>query len=100
MRGLIAGSIAVAGFIAPVALAQAAPIAFHDQAVAAPAITLVVQRCGHGYHREAATPDKAGVWHGHCVPNAPKKHPEAAAPPASVPPVSAPPASPQSPPHS
>lgn len=81
MRGLIAGLVAVAGFIISAAPAQAAPVAFHGQAGAAPAITLVVQRCGHGYHREAATPDKAGVWHGRCVPNAPKKVPEAVTPP-------------------
>jgi hypothetical protein len=80
MRVLIAGVVAVAGLIASAALVQAAPIAFHDQAAAAPAITLVVQRCGHGFHREAATPDKAGVWHGHCAPNAPKKQPDAATP--------------------
>jgi hypothetical protein len=90
MRALIVGIVGVAGLIASTALVQAAPTAFHDQAVAAPAITLVVQRCGHGYHREAATPDKSGVWHGKCAPNAPKKSPDSANPPGT----------PQSPPHS
>ena len=89
MRALIVGIVGVAGLIASTALVQAAPIAFHDQVVAAPVTTLVVQRCGHGYHREAATPDKSGVWHGKCAPNA-KKSPDSAIPPGT----------PQSPPHS
>jgi hypothetical protein len=83
MRALIVGAFAVAGLMAHATLVQAAPIGFHIAAQATPPITQVVQRCGHGFHREAATPDNSGVWHGHCVANAPKKQPEAATPPGS-----------------
>jgi len=83
MRALIVGVFAAAGLMAHAMPVQTAPIGFHTQLRATPPITQVVQRCGHGFHREAATPDKSGVWHGHCVANAPKKQPEAATLPGS-----------------
>jgi hypothetical protein len=53
-------------------LAQAAPIAWHHQAVANPAITMVRDYCGHGFHRDDKRRDKAGARLGKCVPNKPK----------------------------
>src|SRR5207244_2926522 len=48
--------------------ASAAPHPAHVVAIAAPAITMVRQRCGEGMKRENAWQDKNGAWHGRCVP--------------------------------
>ena len=83
MRAIIVSLVAVASVMGPAALVQAAPTALHRQAVTDPAITMVWQRCGHGFHRgNDAWKDKGGGWHGTCVPNKPKA--------ASHPPVNAP----------
>jgi len=68
VRALIIPTIALAGLIGLAAPVQAAPIAPHEFAVAAPAITTVRQRCGEGMRREKAWQDKNGAWHGPCVP--------------------------------
>ena len=74
MRAMITPLIAIAGLIIELAgPVQAAPAIPQDLGVAAPAITLVRQRCGHGFHREKAWQDKGGAWHGKCVPNPPKQ---------------------------
>jgi len=73
MRAVIMSFIAVAGFLGLAAPVQAAPAAPHYLSAASPAITMVVQRCGHGKHREAGWQDKHGVWHGKCVANPTKK---------------------------
>jgi len=73
MRAVIVSLVAVASVIGPAALVQAAPTAMHRQAVADPAITMVWQRCGHGFHRgNTAWQSKSGGWNGPCVPNKPK----------------------------
>jgi hypothetical protein len=66
MRVVIMSFVAVAGFIGLAGPVQAAPAAPHD--LAAPAITMVRQRCGEGMKRENAWRDKYGAWHGRCVP--------------------------------
>jgi len=68
MRTVIIPFIAVAGFLGLAAPVQAVPVAPHYLSVAAPAITMVRQRCGEGMKREKAWQDKVGAWHGRCVP--------------------------------
>jgi len=70
----IVSLIAVASVVGPPIVAEAAPLAaLHGEAATNPAITLVWQRCGHGFHRgNRAWLDKGGGWHGPCVPNKPK----------------------------
>ena len=73
MRAIFVSLVAVASVIGPAALVQAAPTAMHREAVADPAITMVLQRCGHGFHRGmGASLSKQGAWTGPCVPNKPK----------------------------
>ena len=61
---------AISSTIGFAGLAQAAPLALHDRAAADPSVTLVWQRCGHGFHRgNTAWKDKTGAWHGPCVAN-------------------------------
>jgi hypothetical protein len=67
MRTLIIPLVALAGAIGLAAPVEAAPVALHDLAVAAPAITMVRQRCGEGMKRAKAWQDKTGAWHGPCV---------------------------------
>ena len=73
MRTVIIPFIAAAGFLGLAAPVQAVPAAPHYLSVAAPAITMVRQRCGQGRHRENGWQDKQGAWHGKCVPNPPPK---------------------------
>ena len=68
MRTLIIPMVALAGLIGFAAPVQAMPAALHDVVVAAPAITMVRQRCGEGMKRENSWQDKNGAWHGRCVP--------------------------------
>jgi hypothetical protein len=68
MRAVIMPLVALAGLMGLATPAQAAPAALHDLTVAAPAITMVRQRCGSGMKRENAWRDKQGAWHGRCVP--------------------------------
>lgn len=68
MRAVIVPLFALAGFIGLAAPIEAAPIALHDLAVTAPAVTMVRQRCGEGMKRAKAWQDKNGAWHGPCVP--------------------------------
>jgi hypothetical protein len=72
MRAGIVSFVAIAAVIGTIAPVQAGPTALPREAVTDPAITLVWQRCGHGYHRgNRAWQDKTGAWHGPCVPNRP-----------------------------
>jgi hypothetical protein len=68
MRIVIIPLAAVAGLIALATPGQAAPTAPREFAVAAPATTMVRQRCGQGMKRQKAWQDKNGAWHGKCVP--------------------------------
>ena len=68
MRVVITSLIALTGLIAFAPPGQAAPATPQGLAVAAPAITMVRQRCGAGMKREKAWQDKQGAWHGRCVP--------------------------------
>jgi hypothetical protein len=68
MRAVIVPLVALAGFIVLASPVEAAPAALHELSVAAPAITMVRQRCGEGMKRENAWQDKNGAWHGRCVP--------------------------------
>ena len=68
MRVMIIPLVALVGLMGLAVPVQAAPAAPHELAVAAPAITMVRQRCGQGYKRENAWQDKQGAWHGRCVP--------------------------------
>jgi hypothetical protein len=69
MRAVIVRMFALVGLIGLVMPAQAAPVVRHDSGVsAAPAITMVRQRCGADMKRDASGwQDKHGAWHGGCV---------------------------------
>jgi hypothetical protein len=72
VRAIIASLLGVASVMGAATLAQAAPTALHRQAVTNPAITMVRDYCGHGFHRDDKRRDKAGARLGKCVPNKPK----------------------------
>jgi hypothetical protein len=79
--------LAVVGLFGLVTQGQATPAAPQGLALAAPAITMVRDYCGKGFHRENKQRDKWGAWRGKCVQNKPKK----TAPPAAGAPGGAPP---------
>ena len=68
MRAISPPAVALAGLLCLATPLQAAPVVPHDLGVAAPATTLVRQRCGTGMKREKGWQDKNGAWHGKCVP--------------------------------
>jgi hypothetical protein len=68
MRTAIVALVAVFGLMALAASGSAAPAAPRAIAVAAPAIVLVRDGCGPGWHRQAWR-DRWGNWRNRCVPN-------------------------------
>jgi hypothetical protein len=68
MRATIVALVAVFGLIALPAQVSAAPAAPHDIALSTPAIELVRDGCGAGWHRQGWR-DRWGYWHARCVPN-------------------------------
>jgi hypothetical protein len=68
MRITVIALVAVCGLVALPAPVRAAPTAPHDIAVAAPAIVLVRDGCGPGWHAQGRR-DRWGRWHRRCVPN-------------------------------
>ena len=81
MRAIVLSIAGVAGVFCAATAAQAAPTAAPRGVTGDPAVTMVWQRCGHGFHRgNGAWQSKSGGWNGPCVPNKPKT---AMAPPAA-----------------
>jgi hypothetical protein len=68
MRSAIVVLVAVFGLMAVPAPLRAAPGTPHDIAAAAPAIVLVRDGCGPGWHAQGWR-DRWGNWHRRCVPN-------------------------------
>ena len=68
MRAVIIPVFAAAALFGLAAPVQSAPAVPAGIDVAAPALTMVRQRCGEGMKRENAWRDKQGAWHGRCVP--------------------------------
>jgi hypothetical protein len=68
MRAAIVALVAVFGLMALPASGWTAPAAPHDIGVAAPAISLVRDGCGAGWHRQGWR-DRWGNWRSRCVPN-------------------------------
>ena len=68
MRAVVVPVVALVALLGTAVPVQAVPAGPHGLAVSAPAITLVRQRCGEGMKRDKAWQDKAGAWHGRCVP--------------------------------
>jgi hypothetical protein len=68
MRAAIVTLVAVFGLVAFPESGWTAPAAPHDIGVAAPAISLVRDGCGAGWHRQGWR-DRWGNWRSRCVPN-------------------------------
>ena len=68
MRAAIVALVAVCGLMALPAQVRAAPTAPQGIATADPAIELVRDGCGPGWHRQGWR-DRWGNWRSRCVPN-------------------------------